>query len=103
MKHDHTPWWLLNNSVPKASNPPGGLKPTWMLPPITATGCSESLKSARRIETEVRLGCCRRRWGCSESLKSARRIETCSHCAYRTSGGSRSESLKSARRIETTE
>ncbi|EFO81899.1 hypothetical protein OSCT_0296 [Oscillochloris trichoides DG-6] len=111
--------------VPKASNPPGGLKLRRSGAPEQGRDCSESLKSARRIETthfyassSIDLG--------SESLKSARRIETRQFCARvrwngvvpkasNPPGGLKlytaypvgmfsqkcSESLKSARRIET--
>ncbi|EFO81890.1 hypothetical protein OSCT_0287 [Oscillochloris trichoides DG-6] len=42
-----------NSSVPKASNPPGGLKQEEATLGCSVRYCSESLKSARRIETGI--------------------------------------------------
>ncbi|EFO81897.1 hypothetical protein OSCT_0294 [Oscillochloris trichoides DG-6] len=63
-------------------------------------GSSESLKSARRIETRIGSRWAGPRRGSSESLKSARRIETEPLPAH-SDALNCSESLKSARRIET--
>ncbi|EFO81891.1 hypothetical protein OSCT_0288 [Oscillochloris trichoides DG-6] len=86
LKPDSPECRSYRRDVPKASNPPGGLKRRGsQRPNDPPSRSSESLKSARRIETD---------WGflpveesrCSESLKSARRIETMVSLPLRLAG-----------------
>ncbi|EFO81904.1 hypothetical protein OSCT_0301 [Oscillochloris trichoides DG-6] len=87
--------------VPKASNPPGGLKRISTYPSRNARCSSESLKSARRIETNNLPASTSWRVTVPKASNPPGGLKRGLQRGFRAHRHRRSESLKSARRIET--